>query len=158
MIVARCRALTYVMFAKEEQVNNRLTGADMTKRKLEGVRVLVVEDEYMIADDLVRVLSEAGAKVIGPASSLTGATDLAEATLLDAAVLDINLRGIAVYPLVDMLRARGVPVVLATGYGTDAIPLAYADLPHCEKPVTPETVRDVVAQASVLPTGPLPPR
>lgn len=119
----------------------------MATRKLEGMTVLVVEDEYMIADDLVRCLARAGAQIVGPAPSLAVATELAAGSRLDAAVLDVNLRGTPVYPLADALRARGVPVVLATGYATDAIPPAYADLPHCEKPVTPEAVCDAVARA-----------
>ena len=102
---------------------------------LAGKRVLVVEDEYFIADDLRSVLEARGAEVVGPVGRLADAfVVLARNTRLDAAILDIDLHGETAYALADLLRARGVAFCFATGYGAQAIPDAYADVPRCEKP------------------------
>ena len=104
---------------------------------LDDRHILVAEDEYVIADAITAVLAEAGAEVLGPVPTVMRALRLAAAPgRLDAALLDVNLRGEAIWPVVDALRARGVPVVLTTGYGSSAIPPAYARLPRCEKPAT----------------------
>lgn len=102
---------------------------------LAGQRILVVEDEYFIAQELLLLLRETGAEPVGPVSTLAQALGLAaRAGALDGAILDVNLGGEMVWPLVDLLRSRGVRIVLATGYSDLAIPERYADLPRCEKP------------------------
>jgi DNA-binding LytR/AlgR family response regulator len=109
----------------------------MIERTLRGCRVLVVEDEYMLADELRTELQEAGAVVVGPAGQLEAAIDLIQADAdIGGAVLDVNLGGVSVFPVVDLLAARGVPMVLTTGYDAAAIPPRYAHIPRCEKPVT----------------------
>lgn len=103
---------------------------------LNGRKILVVEDEYLIADDLTALLREAGADVIGPAASLPSAVRLASDTeLIDAAVLDINLRGVAVFPLADELVRRNVPILFMTGYGETNVPSEYCSFGRCEKPM-----------------------
>lgn len=103
---------------------------------LAGHRVLLVEDDYFIADDLTRQFEEIGAEVIGPVASLQGAFDLiALAQQIDGAVLDVNLREEMVYPVADALRDLAVPLVFTTGYEKTMIPARYADVRHCEKPV-----------------------
>lgn len=110
-----------------------MTNADQA---LQGRRVLVVEDEFLIAEMLSRDLQDAGAVVIGPASDLASAMGLLKAGLaMDAAVLDVNLGGEPVYPLADALEARGVPFVFATGYDVWALPERFAGVPRCEKPI-----------------------
>ena len=100
-------------------------------------RVLVVEDEYMIAAEVADMLDAAGAKVLGPVPDLTDALALIkDAAPIDAALLDVNLRGEAVWPLVDVLLTRSVPLMLATGYDAGAIPSAYTRLPRHQKPAT----------------------
>ncbi len=100
-------------------------------------RVLVAEDEYVIAEEVAAVLAGAGAEVLGPVATVAEALRLAAAEgRLDAALLDVSLRGKAIWPVVDALLARGVPVVLATGYDASALPQAYAHLPRCEKPTS----------------------
>ena len=97
---------------------------------------MVVEDEYMMADDLRRDLERVGAQVVGPVPSVADALKiLAQADTLDGAILDVNLRGEKAYPVADALRERGVPFVLATGYEQWALPEAYKDVPRCDKPV-----------------------
>jgi CheY-like chemotaxis protein len=104
-------------------------------------RVLVVEDEYTIAEDLCRELFEAGAVVVGPASTLGKAMALLLAEpRLDCAVLDINLGGEMVFPVADALAARGVPFIFVTGYDAGLTPERYSAILHCEKPVEPAAV------------------
>jgi len=103
---------------------------------LRGRSILIVEDEYMIATDTAQSVEQLGAAVIGPVGSVAEALALAaSAPTIDAAVLDVNLRGEKVFPVADALRARGVPFVLATGYDEWVIPAEYAGTPRCEKPV-----------------------
>jgi len=101
-------------------------------------RVLVVEDEYFIADDMVRVLQKLGADVVGPVQTAEKAMALLQDSPVDVAVLDINLRGRMVFPVADALRDRGVPFVFATGYSEAAVPPDYSDVPLWEKPFQPE--------------------
>lgn len=104
--------------------------------ELRGRRLLVVEDDYMIAADFVYALEERGFEVIGPVGSVREALALIEsAGVFDGAVLDINLGREMAFPIADALTARGVPFVFATGYGTLAIPPVYAEVPRVEKPV-----------------------
>lgn len=106
--------------------------------------VLVVEDEYLIADDLARDFASRGATVIGPFATLEGALASLDERRPDMAVLDINLRGDAVFPLADALTARHVPFVFATGYDEGAIPETFAHVPRYEKPVRSWVVLDAL--------------
>lgn len=104
---------------------------------------MVVEDEFLIADDVATMLREAGAEVIGPAVSLPEAMRLASDTVqIDAAVLNIDLNGVTAFPLADELLARGVRIMFMTGYGESEIPHEYAAIPCCRKPVGAACVLD----------------
>jgi CheY-like chemotaxis protein len=115
---------------------------------LRGRRILVVEDEYMIANEVMEALGEVGAEVVGPVARLGAALELArDEEGLDGAVIDVSLAGQMIWPVLDTLAERGVPVVLATGFDVDAIPPAYAHLPRCEKPVAaPEILRTLAGR------------
>ena len=103
---------------------------------LRGRRVLVVEDEYMLAEDLREELERQGAEVMGPVASVADALEiLRSGPAPDMAILDINLGGEMAYPVADALRARDIPFVFATGYDAQAIPKARSDVPRAEKPV-----------------------
>jgi DNA-binding response OmpR family regulator len=105
---------------------------------LHGRRVLLVEDEYFIANEMARNLQEVGVEVVGPVANIEDAiTLIEESDGLDAAILDLNLQGEMAFPVADALKARNVPFVFATGYDQAAIPLAYAYVVRCEKPVAP---------------------
>lgn len=105
-----------------------------------GRRVLVVEDEYVLAEDLREELEREGAEVLGPVPSVAGALALLRGGPAPyVAILDINLQGEMAWPVADRLRELGVPFIFATGYEAEAIPRAYADVPRAEKPVA---VRD----------------
>ena len=117
-----------------------------TAGPLAGCRILIVEDEYLIAIELDRWLQEAHAEVIGPAPSVEQALDLIEDEgAPDVAVLDINLgAGETVYPVADRLAALGVPFLFATGDVRSRNELSYRDRPRLEKPIiAPELLRAV---------------
>src|SRR5262249_61987757 len=94
-------------------------------------RVLVVEDEYLVAMDMSAYLEAAGAHVVGPASNVSAALEALEHTELDGAVLDVNLRGEMAYPVADALVARGIPFVFTTGYDAHASPAHFAGVKRC---------------------------
>ncbi len=103
---------------------------------LRGRRVLVVEDNYLVAEDLREELLRWRAEVMGPVGTVTDALALLEAGLVpDMAILDIKLGDELVYPVAEALRAKGIPFMFVTGFDTGAIPEAYADVPLREKPV-----------------------
>ena len=108
-------------------------------------RILLVEDEYLIAIEVKRWLQNAGAQVIGPVPSVERALDLIEAGALDAAILDVNLgNGETAYPIADELGALGVPYLFATGDVKLGESSVYRHRPRLEKPfVQAELVRVV---------------
>jgi DNA-binding response OmpR family regulator len=109
--------------------------------RMRGRRVLLVEDEYFVADDLKRSFEEAGAEILGPVPTIDQALQLFESTTgIDAAVLDVNLRGELVYPLVDRLLEARVAIVFVTGYDASEIPAAYQQIAVCEKPLAIDKV------------------
>jgi CheY-like chemotaxis protein len=115
---------------------------------LEGCRVLVVEDEYMLARDLSQSLEDAGACVLGPLRSVDDALKLLRGEQdVDGAVLDLNLCGQLVFPVADALAIRGVPFVFATGYNREIVPERYGHVKRCEKPVAVNAVVRAVGDA-----------
>ncbi|MBV9783448.1 MAG: response regulator [Acidisphaera sp.] len=102
---------------------------------LEGRRVLVVEDEYFLADDMERALRQLGAEVIGPVPTAEAAMAALERDQpIDAVVLDINLRGQMGFSVADALLARKIPFVFASGYDQAIIPSGYSHVGHWMKP------------------------
>ncbi|PVE20659.1 hypothetical protein DC522_31005 [Microvirga sp. KLBC 81] len=118
------------------------------KPDLTGSRVLLVEDEYYIADDLCRALEGCGAEVVGPVPSLAEALPLAESESLTCAVLDINLRGESGLRVAETLQRRNVPFVYSTGYSSASVPEALKGAAHLEKPFRIEELLHAVSQVS----------
>ena len=113
---------------------------------LSGHKVLLVEDDYFIADEMRRMLSRRGAKVLGPVATVAKALALIEVNSeIDAAVLDVNLRDVMVFPVADALTTRGVPFIFATGYEGTVIPTRYAHVQRCEKPVEMDALARVLS-------------
>jgi DNA-binding response OmpR family regulator len=103
---------------------------------LTGLRVLVVEDEYFLADDIVRALGEMGARIVGPYGDIDEASRVVEGDVtIDAAVMDINLRDEMVFPLARVLRSRKVPLVFTTGYDQGSIDPEFRDVQLWGKPL-----------------------
>lgn len=102
--------------------------------KLAGLRVLVVEDEMMVSMLIEDMLTDLGCKVVGPASRLDEAIELAKTSELDCAVLDVNLGGQPIFPLADLLREHGRPFAFATGYGDAGLRDVDKGTPVLQKP------------------------
>ncbi len=114
-------------------------------RALVGNRVLLVEDEALVAMLMRDMLTELGYSVVGPFSRPADAETAIAGGGVDAAVLDINLDGDMVYPLADILAARGIPFVFVTGYGAESIEKRFADVPVLQKPVEPQMLEGAFA-------------
>lgn len=108
----------------------------MSDSGLNGRRILVVEDEYLIAGDIREALLAVGATVMGPVPSVAQALELiGSEPAPDVAMLDINLRGEEIFAVADKLVELGVPFVFATGYDRSFIPERYDAVPSLLKPI-----------------------
>jgi CheY-like chemotaxis protein len=116
------------------------------QRAAQARRVLVVEDEVTIALVIEETLLDLGAEVIGPASRLDAAMQLARDEVVDAAILDINIRGGDSYPVADILAARGIPFLLCSGYGDRGLDERHRDRPRLVKPYSPRDLEDRVLE------------
>ncbi|WP_244530351.1 response regulator [Rhizobium sp. NFR07] len=103
-------------------------------KEYRGKRILVVEDEYFLADEVRQKLAALGATVVGPVASVRDAMDMIEASEIDAAILDVHLGDEFVFPVADRLDELDIPFVFATGYDRAFIPAQYAGFALCEKP------------------------
>ena len=101
---------------------------------MKGLRVLIVEDEFLLAMSLEDDLASVGCASVGPFSNLASATEAARREEFDLAILDVNLNGEAIFPLADELLSRGKPFVLVTGYGAASLPDRFRALPRLPKP------------------------
>jgi CheY-like chemotaxis protein len=106
-------------------------------RPAEGRYILVVEDEMIIVTMIEDTLSEIGADIVGPCAHLDAALRLAREARIDAAVLDLNIRGGNTYTVADILAERGVPFVFCSGYGDWSFEERYRDRPRLTKPYAP---------------------
>lgn len=113
---------------------------------LSGCRVLVVEDEMMVAWAVEDVLSDWGCTVVGPAARVGEALAVLGAEAIDMAVLDISLDGQRSYPVADALEALGVPFVFLTGYGRDSLPSRYRFHIMLQKPFEQFELGDVLTR------------
>lgn len=107
---------------------------------LAGLRVLVVEDEVLISLLVEDILAEQGCTVVGPYDRVADALKAARAETIDMAVLDVNVAGVKVYPVAEILAAREIPFLLLSGYGRQAIPPEHPTWRVCGKPFRPETL------------------
>lgn len=120
----------------------------MPERTLRECRVLVVEDEYMLADELQMELGDLGAVVLGPFGTVEDAVAaIAAEPDMDGAILDANLRGEMVFPAADLLLERGVPFVFTTGYDASVFPSRFEHIVRCEKPISMKRVTQAIGRA-----------
>jgi DNA-binding response OmpR family regulator len=118
---------------------------------LQGMRVLVVEDEFLVATLIEDMLTSAGCVVSGPIPRLAEALDAVDRGSFDAAVLDVNLAGDRIDPVADLLSRRNVPFVFVTGYSKGALPDLHAERPRLCKPFK---MADLLKMLSSLVTPP----
>jgi len=115
---------------------------------LTGRRVLVVEDESLVAMLLETILEDMECVPIGPASNVDDGQKLARDTEnLDAALLDVNVAGRQVFPVAEALKERGVPFVFSTGYGEGGLPDEWRGQATIQKPFTEAAIRDALMKA-----------
>ncbi|MER2267076.1 response regulator [Methylobacterium oxalidis] len=126
---------------------------DLATASLTGRRVLVVEDQYLLACDMAQALGAEGAQVIGPVPDLQRGLTLSRTQALDAAILDINLPGEDVYRLAEELMRKGVPIVFATGVDDAVLPPGFSGVPRLEKPLLIDDLLRVVARLVADPGG-----
>ena len=113
--------------------------------RLTGLCVLVVEDDGYIALEIEAALTDYGARIVGPISTLAAASSLISREQVDVAVLDVALADGWVYPLVDLLDTAGVPVLFVTVFGAVEIPRRYRKIPCIEKPFSTDALVEAVA-------------
>lgn len=104
---------------------------------MDGLRALIVEDDYLLAICFEDMLIEAGAVVIGRTASVAAALQVVEAQIVDVACLDIDLGGENSFPVADELAARHIPFVFVTGHNTQSVPPRHRDRPFLSKDAVP---------------------
>ena len=121
---------------------------------LRGLRILVVEDEFLVSLDLEAMLRALGGEVIGPFASLDRATAVARAEALDVALLDVNVGGQLVTPVADALAERAIPFVFCTGYDAASLPAPHAAVPILMKPCQAQQLKEALLSALRASGGP----
>ena len=114
--------------------------------ELAGKRVLVVEDEMLVALLLEDMLADAGCIVIGPFARVADALAAARAEAVDLALLDVNIAGEKVFPVAHALEDRGVPFLFITGYGQSALPPNRPNWEAVAKPFVPQQLAEYLAR------------
>jgi DNA-binding response OmpR family regulator len=118
----------------------------MTHPGSPDLRILLVEDDFLVGVQLEEDLNAAGHATLGPFNSLASAREAARSRAFDLAILDVNLRGEQVFPLADELIARGVPLILLTGYQPSDLPQRLRGLAHLPKPYDPAALARAIAR------------
>ncbi len=114
---------------------------------LEGVKVLIIEDDSLVAMSVGDMLSDLGCSVVANAGNLTQAYEMVDAGGFDFALLDVNLRGKEVFPVAEILSERGVPFAFASGYGRAGLPQEFQTRPIVSKPFQIEELSAVLSSA-----------
>ncbi|HZZ63770.1 MAG TPA: response regulator [Roseiarcus sp.] len=110
--------------------------------------ILVVEDEYAVAASLVAALEVFGSAVVGPVPSVEKALEAIETEpLIDAAIVDVNLRGVMAHAVAERLLARNIPFVFTSGYGHDGLRERYPKIRNCQKPYAFGEIEQALASA-----------
>jgi CheY-like chemotaxis protein len=112
---------------------------------LTGRRILVVEDSPVIGPFTADLLAELGCKVVGPAPTMASARALVEAGGIDAALMDVHIRGERVFPLCDGLEAQGVPFIFTSGYADWQTPEKWHGRPRLQKPYTVDQIKNALS-------------
>lgn len=120
-----------------------------SSQPLANRRVLLVEDQYLVAEELRRMVQSLGGEVVGPVPRAQPALELIEREHVDLALLDINLGPDDAYPLATELMRRKAPFLFVTGAEPWVIPEAFRDIPRLDKPVTSKLLADAVQRLSL---------
>ena len=115
------------------------------KPGLKGRRILLIEDSPVVGPFTADLLDELGCVVVGPAPNMAAARELVDAGEFDAALIDVHIRGERVFPLCEMLQAKGLPFVLTSGYADWQMPEKWQDRPRLQKPYTLDQVEEALS-------------
>lgn len=118
-----------------------------------GFRVLVIEDEAMVAMLLEAMLEDLGHTIAGSAAKIEDAIRLIAETQADAAILDVNLHGKETYPLAEALKARGIPFVFATGYDSSGLREEWRGTKVLQKPFQVKDLSEAVSSLRAVKTA-----
>jgi DNA-binding response OmpR family regulator len=116
------------------------------KPDLAGLRILVVEDWLLVADEIQWMLEQLGCQVVGPVPRLSLAMSIIKREQIDGAILDVNVADEPVFSVADELRERHVPFIFATGYDRSVFPPEYAECPRLSKPFNLRELRAMMAR------------
>jgi CheY-like chemotaxis protein len=119
----------------------------MTATRPPGGSVFLVEDEVMIRMMVADMLEELGYRVVAEAGEINEAIRLAQSAEFDLAILDVNVNGKVISPVAELIKARNLPFIFATGYGSSGLPEEYRDRPALQKPFQLETLRRMIENA-----------
>jgi CheY-like chemotaxis protein len=123
----------------------------MASSPLRDRRILVVEDEYLIAMSLADALDNAGSVVVGPVPSVAKAIKTIDSEPhIDAAVVDVNLGGELAYAVADMLIARKIPFIFTSGYEDNVLRSRYSQVKNCPKPYLFQAMEEALVEAMSL--------
>jgi DNA-binding NtrC family response regulator len=111
---------------------------------LKGKRILIVEDSPVVGPFTADLLEELGCKVVGPAPNMAVGRALIDSEKIDAALVDVHIRGERVFPLCEALAAKGVPFVLTSGYADWNMPEKWRDRPRLQKPYTLDQIGEAL--------------
>lgn len=114
--------------------------------KVKGRRILIVEDSPIIADDTGEMIRALGGEVVGPAPNMAVALQLAQEEALDAAVVDVNIRGGKAFSVMAILSDRAIPFLLTSGYANWAMPEEWQHRPRLPKPYSEAALREQLEQ------------
>ncbi len=119
-----------------------------------GLEILLVEDEALVAALLEDMLAEFGCILAGTAATVSEALGVVSSPIdIDAAILDVNLRGLKVFPVADILTSRGVPIVFSTAYGPGDLAERYPQARIIQKPYRPEDLAELLIDIARKPRG-----
>lgn len=113
-------------------------------QRLHGLRILVVEDEILVAMILEEMLRDLGCEVIGPKGSVSSALEAIEQQNFDAVILDVNLKGERAEPVANALADHGIPFIFASGYSRPDLPARFASRPFLRKPYESATLAEIL--------------
>jgi two-component SAPR family response regulator len=116
------------------------------KKPLDGLKILIVEDEFLASLEISAMIETLGGAVVGPTGRLDEAQALADQVRIDGAVLDVKLSSTTSLPLAEDLTNRGIPFILATGYERDMLPVRYAEIPRLTKPFDATALKRIAMQ------------
>jgi CheY-like chemotaxis protein len=129
------------MSSRDSSIKTRQPPA---KPSLKGRRILLIEDSPVVGPFTADLLEEIGCQVVGPAPNMAAAREPVEAGEFDGALIDIHIRGERVFPLCEMLQAKGLPFVFTSGYADWQMPEKWQDRPRLQKPYTLDQVEEAL--------------